>query len=1496
MTQGTAAAQHKDSPQGQHRARPAFTSTDEQRSIIEANISANQLIVAGAGSGKTMTMTMRIVRLIESGVPPERILGLTFTRKAASELLTRVSAAVIAHCDNGASIFLKPEVQTYDAFFQSIVRQYGLLVGFNQSTQPLSDAGAYQLAAEVVGQHIQSLFATEEPSSDKTAEGEDAARLDDDASEDRLLRKLAAATPSDADVASKGFSATVNNVLAVAHACANSMIDGSCTTFAQAARRIHDWDSAFISRLDTILEGVEIPHTEPGAKKIAPIDPDAKLSDKARAKKLAAIAHNRDLRRAYKANHLRTIAQNREMLLTLAEQYQEAKRQANMAEFSDFTLAAYQLVTRFPSIGAQYRRRFSHVFLDEYQDTSTTQALLIAALFHPDDKAEEANAADSRRAHGSKKHADSSAVSAVGDPFQSIYAWRGASPGAFRTFLQEFDRLSTRAPFTPTRQYSLSQTFRNGSLILDAANNLTLPLRQERGTITSATMREVDVKHLRARDDADRGTLGLLATQTLDEEIQGVIRFVQTAKRRYGAASAASASDGVAAEAIDMHAPHVAILFRSKTNLPQYCDALYEAGLSYEVVGYSALLDRPEIRDLRALLNVICNHTDVTALMRLLATPRFNVNPADLDAFAQMVKSLNAESQYRGLVEAGLAPAGVKRSQMHEYVKQHRDSVPNSVFAIDVLMDDDLASILNRKGSRISERGRFLLLQFASVLSQVQAQAGSGLKTVLRAAVHALQLDIDVVLSQSLHAERDGLGSGLALDRSTAQSSLDTFESLVDTFEAELQDGTPSTLRGFVAWVDSMGKSPEEPASDIAGHPDVVLMTIHQSKGLEWDAVAVVGMKSGTFPSNQGDGLKIRQTHTPVIDSSGRLAHPARYVSTAKSWMDDATAVPVPIRADSGILPRFPHDAAEESSPLSNLDAMNLASLEDEVYGECRDMANDGANDAVNDGANNAGNSVGNNAASGEWLPQQREYGSRYHDDERRLAYVALTRARHDALLSYSASLHGKANGSKSDLIDGSEASNFWTESYLGFVGNPDAVHFSDGDLPKQSDGVCETSMSGLRASKGNDSSDMESSGVESSDAAAQGKVSDSEFPEFTGYFLGDNAQEYRAAILAALSECATDDASKAQDSGMSRADDSDAMLWPMTLHPRIQAALDASAWQILEASDVGGADAAVEHAAVGHPAVEDAAVKDTVGAHKTDKETSPRSTPLLTQATQVVAQRSGRLGALHGNPQDLQALRRSGMQILSAGGQNVTALQALAGDHDEARERRYWRGIVRPIPRMPSAAAKIGTRFHEWASSFLAAQDDSTLQQDGGLDGIAIESTRQAMLLELEQRQGQAQTAEEQQLANWERRLSDSAWVKRSVAWVERPIVASIGNRVLKGKLDAVFHGGLDTSASGSGDQPHHQGQTAKYTIVDWKTGRRPATSEDIRIKLLQLDMYRVLLSMMESTDISLIDACLYYVSESKPELREIRARPRSSEEILHDLEAGLPRISDED
>ena len=123
---------------------------------------------------------------------------------------------------------------------------------------------------------------------------------------------------------------------------------------------------------------------------------------------------------------------------------------------------------------------------------------------------------------------------------------------------------------------------------------------------------------------------------------------------------------------------------------------------------------------------------------------------------------------------------------------------------------------------------------------------------------------------------------------------------------------------------------------------------------------------------------------------------------------------------------------------------------------------------------------------------------------------------------------------------------------------------------------------------------------------------------------------------------------------------------------------------------------------------------------------------------------------------------------------------------------------------------------------------------------------------------------------------------------WAERQIVASIpqlGGIIVNGKLDAVFKGGLNPDDDAK-----------RYTIVDWKTGRRPVGSGDVERKLVQLDLYRLLLSVIEGIPLDAIDATLYYVSEADESARELHALDKTEREILAELNLGIPEQSDDD
>ncbi|WEV46397.1 UvrD-helicase domain-containing protein [Bifidobacterium sp. ESL0690] len=1482
-------------------AYQAPTDSPEQAAVINAPEDADVLVVAGAGSGKTYTMTRRIINLIKVGVPPEKILGLTFTRKAASELLSRVSSAVaenarMAEADantagtNAAgnphrpNVFLKPQVSTYDAFFQSIVRQYGLLVGFDQNTQPLSEAGAHQLAVTVIDENMD------------------------------ILRGQGFGS----------FSDIVSKVLSLSNAISGSMIGEHCASVPEAIARIREWDQAFIAQMNAAIGDETVPEDEPKAK---PPKRRKKDTDEQFVGRIAEYHEACHQLAVYRSAELRDVAQKREILLTLVKRYHERKQQLNMAEFNDFTVAAYALITRFPSIGERLRHRYTHVLLDEYQDTSTTQAALIAALFHPDDSQLEtmgdsgsSGSVPSTHSRSQNPVSDSSAVNAVGDPFQSIYAWRGASPGAFRMFQRDFGMNETDRP------YSLSVTRRNSRVVLEAANDLTQPLRTPDRIPSSSPMREVPVPALTTIEDAKEGTLGVLGFDTLGQEIDAVARFAKTSIARHTPIDPSQK---------DVR-PHVAVLFRGKQNMPQFAEGLQKAGLTTLTVGYSALLDRPEIRDVLALLHVVADHADSGALMRLLATPRFGLGSNDLSALAKLASRRNDEYRFRALAEAGLVPADAKPSEQPKLVAEHRDQVPNMVFLADVLMDDKLESSLDspRVASLFSAPGLAAIRHVSQVLRQVNAVVNHSLTEVIETAIEALGLDIDTVVSLALQE------SGRPVEPALARSPMNALVDLVNTYTQEITEGATPTLRGFISWVDSLSSIPDEMASVPSDPVDVVLMTIHQSKGLEWDSVAIVGMKATSFPSNQGDRLKVELDEDHIGGLRDGVWQSPQYHETANTWLDNPAAVPVPVRADADILPRFPHDAGVGEDPLAALQELSsVETVTNESEGLMRTF------DAIDGGDGESidtdGVSISGDGAEATYLSQQEEYGRRLHADERRLAYVALTRAREEVLMTYSRhaelSRDPKAAGTGHD----SKPSNFFTEVHDALAYRDDVVVVeadadgNDSDEAQTNLNTRAVAIEGISQSDNSavagivdSASDTNTENATASNPSVPQTLSELNASKPDGLFVGSHAEEYERAIVEEAWQTPLDESESQRED--------ETLPWPASMsetmarrlrrsavltkqmHERLVSEAEESKAQ--SGNDIAGgretqALKGGENDAVGQAV-------DRIAAELPEGQSLAKRTQMLLADNDLMPsmeikqngntyddtfdkadKNSGNsrangssAGAESTNALDVE-VRRRGERILASRRQNVTSLQASAGNMSKRESENYWRALVRPIPRVASPAAEAGTRFHAWAERFVnafGADEVADMPTDDGVSSIAEGSqaeTRASLiagLVEAEQHPEASQTATDRKILTWQRRLVDGRWANRRPYAAEEQIVVAVPelqNRIVNGKLDAVFYGGLDESDSGK-----------RFTIVDWKTGKKPTKQEDVDQKLAQLDMYRLMFAQMKNIPLDSIDATLYYVSVASEELRGVEAQPKSKPEILKELNAGIPVVSDED
>lgn len=1372
----------------------AIRLSEEQGKVANAPADDDVLVVAGAGSGKTTTMTERVNHLIASGVPPERILGLTFTKKAAAELSGRVSSGA----SGGTGMLLKPTVMTYDAFFQSIVRQYGLLVGFDQDAQPLSDAGAFQLASNVVDAHLDRLFAAVGQVTDGDTDGDPAGGDTPDGTQQGA------------------FTTLVGRLLNLSHAISGAMIGGDCDSLAEAVRRIRRWDDAFIDRLqhitdaDTAERAVTIPvddpleHGAPKPPRRLKKDTDETYAGKVRQYQ-ATLRDQRDDSALFHCAQLLAVTRQRNVLLDLVEAYEQAKREAGMAEFSDFTIAAYQLVRRFPSIGQQYRHRYTHVLLDEYQDTSTTQAELIAALFHPD-------TAPASGAPAPDTAAGRSAVTAVGDPYQSIYAWRGASPGALRIFQRAF---GLEQP--GYRPFPMTISRRNPRAVLRMANNLTLELRRPHRRPSSSRMAEVEVLPLNPAPDRDEiGTVGVQEYETLGQEIDAVVRFAKLAIARHTPHGAA-----------DQARPHVAVLFRSKQRMAQYEQALRHAGLSVQMVGYSALLERADVRDVLALLHVVCDPTDSQSLMRLLATPRFHMAAGDLTALSTLANRRDTDLRYQALIQAGYATGGEGAHERAAIVREHREQLPHMVYLSDVVCQAQTADDLS--GAGLGGAAVDAVLHAGRILRQVRQAMDLPLDHVVRAAVRALDLDIDTVLAQAF-ASPDA-----PVDPSLAHAPVESIIDLVGTYTQEITQGRQITLRGFVAWVDSL-RQVDDPTAAIATEPvDVILMTVHQAKGLQWDAVAVVDVNEKTFPSNQGDYLSVKPADDGTTASGSQDAsgpwQPPEYTEQANTWLDCADMVPAPVRADADILPRFPHDATVGGDPVEALDVFDdTLTVADEVFGTGRDLPLDDMD------------TVDRNRL---FLTQREEYGRRLHEDERRLAYVAVTRAKHEVLVT-------AAKHSTADMVaSGGRAtpgSVFWREMYDSMLHDAHAAVLGAASgiaaLPSWAD------SRRLDADPGTDTEDGRPHSL-----ASAGQ----DLP--TGFFMGDDARTFEDTVVG-----------QAWQTPVELTHTDEHLPWPGELGEQTRQRLDRSAQEALDwiCTERG----------------------------KSQEPREIKDTDVLSRKTRAL------LDDIDLQPQEYQLdidrngldeqVRQAAQRLMANSRRSVTSLQAQSGQTDSHKLQQYWRGMVRPIPHVASPDAEAGTMFHAWAERFINAFDDMA-DPDGTADTPALGAmvSRQAMVQDLQAREQKlagtdAGASVDRRLAVWERRLVESRWAFRRPQSAERQIVVSLpqlDDIIVHGKLDAVFYGGLDP-----------QERAKRFTIVDWKTGAKPRKPADINEKLAQLDMYRLLLSRIENVPLDTIDATLYYLNEPQEADRELHARGKTEQDILAELSSGIPEESDND
>jgi len=668
--------------------------TDEQAAVIEAPLRPG-LVVAGAGSGKTETMAARVVWLIaNSRVGPEQVLGLTFTRKAAGELTTRiglrlrqlVAARVVA---DEVVLAGEPTVSTYHAYAARIVADHGLRLGVEPTSRLLTDAVRWQYAARVVQAY-------------------------------------------DGDMSHVTW--TPVTITAAILDLADEM--GEHFVGPEQLRR---YTEGLVAQIEAL---------PPGGSR-APGGVYAKVR----------AALDRQLARL--------------QLLPLVEHYADSKRVTEAMDYGDQMGVAARLAQQFPEIGGTERSRYAAVLLDEYQDTSHSQLVLLRSLY-----------------------GDGHPVTAVGDPCQSIYGWRGASAGSLQRFPEQFPVSDGSMLPEPAGVRVLSTSWRNDGRILDLANAVAEHLRTNGAVVP--VLRPVPGRE-------QSGTVRCALMETAEAEAQWI-----------AARLAEVWADNEIRVARGERGRSAAVLTRRRSQQRVLETALRSRGVPVEVLGLGGLLDTPEVLDVVSTLRVAVDPSAGDALLRLLSGARWRLGPRDLAALGRRARHLIAE------------PAGTGTGDRP--IRSDREDDGSVVDAL-----DDLGP-----PSAYSPEGWSRLTGLRDELRLLRRRLDQPLPDLLADIERTIGLDIEVAV------RRPG-------EQALARGHLDAFLDIAAGFAADLgRDGRGGSLTGFLGYLQAAEEQERGlEAGVVERRADAVqILTVHGAKGLEWDVVAIPGLVNDVFPSN----------------------------------------------------------------------------------------------------------------------------------------------------------------------------------------------------------------------------------------------------------------------------------------------------------------------------------------------------------------------------------------------------------------------------------------------------------------------------------------------------------------------------------------------------------------------------------------------------------------------------------------------------------------------
>src|SRR5215216_3127282 len=309
---------------------------------------------------------------------------------------------------------------------------------------------------------------------------------------------------------------------------------------------------------------------------------------------LSAIswAKNRQIRPAAYANQGEFASERTERISRIYKIYEQRLQQSNALDFDDLLIKAVELLRSVAEVRAYYHEKFTHVMIDEFQDTNGIQYAL-ARLIAVGDARIDRNGIESESLWQGRS------LCVVGDVDQSVYSWRGSDFNIILGFQHDFKG---------TKIIKLEENYRSTQTILEAANRVI-----------------------------ERNTQRL--PKTLFTQIgQGEkIRYYQSYDGEGEASFVAEKVQGHLKRSPDVRA---AVLYRTNSQSRLFEESLRRRNIPYNIVGGFSFYERAEVKDIIAYLKLALNPDDDMALTRVINSPPRGIGKTTLDSLYRQQKDL----------------------------------------------------------------------------------------------------------------------------------------------------------------------------------------------------------------------------------------------------------------------------------------------------------------------------------------------------------------------------------------------------------------------------------------------------------------------------------------------------------------------------------------------------------------------------------------------------------------------------------------------------------------------------------------------------------------------------------------------------------------------------------------------------------------------------------------------------------------------------------------